>query len=303
MTDTSLPSAQPPSATSYVDSYNPPTGSSTSAAPSATKPQTAAPSAPSAKASSDPLADLEKALQDYEDRQKQLAGKTQTVVDKTQQAVKTDDVKDPLAELERVLDEYESRYKQTAGTSQDKKAPAKAPEPVTPEELQSVMKDEPMKPAATNSQKPVSDGAESIEEQNIFELLGVGDAEPAEKEAFLDELQQALWEDFLDRDVSLLVTPDQMKEIEALRQQNAGSEIAVQEQLIKKVETLVPDVEEIMLEKALELKEDMVRERVAGMKEYYAARPDDLAKVQEAEKHISAGRWKTGTQLLNTLNS
>jgi hypothetical protein len=69
------------------------------------------------------------------------------------------------------------------------------------------------------------------------------------------------------------------------------------------VEQLVPDVEEIMLEKALELKEEMVKERLVGMKEYYAARPAEFAKINEAEQHVLAGRWKTGAQLLNTLTA
>jgi hypothetical protein len=65
----------------------------------------------------------------------------------------------------------------------------------------------------------------------------------------------------------------------------------------------VPDVEDIMLEKALNLKEEMVWERVAGMKEYFANQQQSLAKIKEAENHLTAGHWKTGTQLLNTLTA
>lgn len=311
MTDTSLPSHQSSAIpSSYVDSYTPPSSNNGAAAlpqtpVTATQPvaQTAAPSPSS---SSDPLAELEKALQEYEVRQKQLTQKTQQVVQQTQETVKATGADDPLAELERVLDEYESKYKQqpdiltpaTAGglATEDKSAV------LSPQEYEAVLKNEPV---ATTAPKTAfaADSGQGIEEQNIFELLGVIDAQAAEKEAFLDELQTALWEDFLDKDLALLVDQGQLKEIQDLRGQTALPENERQEKLIQKVEVLVPDVEEIMLEKALELKEDMVKERLSGMKEYYATRPAELTKIQAAEKQILAGQWKAGAQLLNTLTA
>lgn len=305
MTDTSLPSQQPsPSSHSYVDSYTPPTSgngaTASSQPPITTPPAPAQASAPSSAA--DPLAELEKALQEYEARQQQLAQKTQDVVQQTQATVKEAGAQDPLAELERVLDGYEAKYKQ-----QDKG------EVLSSTEYQAILKNEPVPPAASAptptpaapavSTPPAAEGNQGIEEQNIFELLGVVDAEAAEKEAFLDELQTALWEDFLDKDLALLIDQAQLKEIQALRAQTELPENERQEKLIAKVEQLVPDVEEIMLEKALELKEDMVKERLTGMKEYYAARPAEMTKIAQAEQQILAGHWKAGAQALNTLSA
>lgn len=57
-----------------------------------------------------------------------------------------------------------------------------------------------------------------------------------------------------------------------------------------------------MLEKALELKEDMVRERVAGLKEYYSDNAEKLEKVQQAEQQANQGKWSTTAETLNNLS-
>lgn len=310
MTDTSLPNTQSSvDPQSYVDSYAPPATSAPTASSmsstTATPPTSSAP-----QRDHDPLEELEKALKEYEERQKQLGEQKQEAVEKTQAVVEASPKEDPLKELERVLDEYEAKFKSDdQALAPAVSAPAQQ-DALSQEEYRSVLKDEPVSTpapaesaASSTSSAPATGPAEKIEEQNIFELLGVMDADSSEKEAFLDELQTALWEDFLDKDLALLVTESQLKEVRDLRAQTSLPENDRQEKLIKKVESLVPDIEDIMLEKALELKEEMVKERMAGMKEYFAAQSDKLAKIQEAETHISAGQWKTGAQLLNSLTA
>lgn len=284
MTDTSLPANQSASNDSYVNSYTPPASGTAATVPAdnqatpnsspASKP-TPAPQA----AASDPLAELEKALAEYEAKQQKTTPPPQAATPAPQVATE-----DPLAELERVLDEYETKYKQRQADQATQPTPPAAPaaqeDALSTDEYRSVLKNEPVE-------------QQSIEEQNIFELLGVNDADEVEKEAFLDELQQALWDDFLEKDLPLLVADDQLAQVKSLGDN--------QEQVIKKVEQLVPDVEEIMLEKALLLKEEMMWERVAGMKEYYASQPANLAKVDQAEAELKAGHWQAGASLLNSL--
>lgn len=301
MTDTSLPSHQPSvSPQSYVDSYAPPVSSPAMQAQSTSTPVSQQPSpvptpSQSPAMKTDPLAELEKALDEYEAKQKKLTAKTNAIIQRAEEVKKQSSQEDPLAELERVLDEYEARYKtesvaEPVGETQVSQAtPADVPTATAPVSQ------------PVNSLHSDSGLAEPIEEQNIFELLGVTDAEEAEKEAFLDELQQALWDDFLDKDLQLLVDAKQLVEMNEIKGRAGLSEVQRQEELIKKVEEWVPDVEEIMLEKALQLKEDMVRERVQGMKEYFKDRSAEITKIQEAEKYIQEGRWKTAAGVLNAL--
>jgi hypothetical protein len=142
--------------------------------------------------------------------------------------------------------------------------------------------------------------SQTLEDQNIFNLLGVTDGTDEEREAFLDELQQVIWEDFVENDVSLLITEEEMVGFRAIMEKGDSPE--VQEEMIVYLEKLVPDLEEIMLEKALELKEDMVRERIAGMKEYYAARPTDLEKIATAEQHLAQDQWRSAAEVLNAIS-
>ncbi|HEX9817353.1 MAG TPA: hypothetical protein VGA89_00435, partial [Patescibacteria group bacterium] len=301
---------------------------------------------PVGQKTNDPLAELEKALAEYEARQKQQLPSAKAKVTQADTVSQTSE--DPLKELGRVLDEYEANYKKRAlakatdqnimpapepttkpaiepvveSTTQLASEPTAkpaaqsttAPEPVgeviTPEEYQSVLKDTPAESttAKSSTSSPVSttaiaSQAEPIEEQNIFELLGVLNSDSAEQEAFLDELQQAIWDDFLDKDLSLLVNPAQLKEVQSLREQAGLAEADRQEQQIAKVKELVPDIEEIMLEKALALKEEMVNERLSGMKEYFAGQTEKLAQLTEAEQYFQAGRWRTGAKILNSLSA
>lgn len=315
MTDTSLPSHQSSvPVQSYVDSYAPPVSAAPqqAAPPSVSQLQSSPQSQPQSSSSkTDPLAELEKALEEYEAKQKELSQETEAIIKKAEEVQKQSPQEDPLAELERVLDEYEARYKtELAAEQKTPPATSSAPADAAPSPAAtSAVAASPVPPAvapqpadtAVAAPRPSAGPAEPIEEQNIFELLGVTDAAEAEKEAFLDELQQALWDDFLQKDIQLLVDSQQLSQINEIKNKAGLSEVQRQEELIQKVEAWVPDIEEIMLEKALQLKEDMVRERVQGMKEYFKERPAEMAKIQEAEKHIQEGRWKTAATLLNSL--
>lgn len=160
-----------------------------------------------------------------------------------------------------------------------------------------------MKPAAPAAQSEVSSSAQSerLEDQNIFVLLGIQNEPEAEKEAFLDELQQVIWEDFLNHDVELLLTEEEMKEFRTLSDQPSASEEERQGKLVEYLEKLIPDLERIMLDKALELKEEMVRERLKEMMEQMGSDAAKKSKLEEVQSHFDQEKWFTGAQTLNSL--
>lgn len=174
----------------------------------------------------------------------------------------------------------------------------------------------PAAPQATTDPAPVSDPAtsqhsqpdqtastqsESLEDQNIFFLLGVRDGSDEQREKFLDELQQVIWEDFLEYDVKLLITSDEMAELQKLLDSQTDRDLEKQEKIIVYLEKLIPDLEEIMLEKALELKEEMVRERLSGLRQYYADKQEKLGRLDEAEQLLDSGKWYSAAHLMNSL--
>ena len=161
---------------------------------------------------------------------------------------------------------------------------------------------EPAPSSTSSSPTPAveqSSQSETLEDQNIFFLLGVRDGTDQEKESFLDELQQVIWEDFLEYDVKLLITSDEQAELKNLLDSQTDRDLEKQEKIIVYLEKLIPDLEEIMLEKALELKEEMVRERVNGMRQFYADKPEKLQRIDDAERIMDEGKWYSAAHLLD----
>lgn len=159
----------------------------------------------------------------------------------------------------------------------------------------------PSQPAPVSGGLESSSQSETLEDQNIFFLLGVRDGTDQQKEAFLDELQQVIWEDFLEFDVKLLITSDEMTQLQELLNSQTDKDLEKQEKIVIFLEKLIPDLEDIMLEKALELKEEMVRERASGLRQYYAEKPEKLQRLGEAEQLMDAGKWYSAAHLMNSL--
>lgn len=156
-------------------------------------------------------------------------------------------------------------------------------------------------PAPAQSQPAEERISQALEDQNIFHLLGIDHITEAEKESFLDELQALIWEDFVENDVELLLTEEEYAEFKKIAGKPGASEESVQSEMIEYLEKLIPDLEKIMLEKALELKEELMRERLKEMQDHYMEQPEMLAKVKHAIELIDDRQWRAAADELNTL--
>jgi hypothetical protein len=143
--------------------------------------------------------------------------------------------------------------------------------------------------------------SENLEDQNIFDMLGVSDGTEEEREAFLDELQQVIWEDFLENDVKLLVTSEEQVELNAILNNNDLQDLEKQEQVVTYLEKLIPDLEDIMLEKALELKAELFKERILGTRDFFQEDQDKQRALDEVLSSADQGKWLSATQQLNAL--
>ncbi|MBP9819261.1 hypothetical protein KBC79_00830 [Candidatus Woesebacteria bacterium] len=162
-------------------------------------------------------------------------------------------------------------------------------------------------PAPSSSSDPVSavqppTPSEELADQNIFEMLGVTTGTTEQREQFLDELQQVIWDDFIEHDTSLLLTDDEQVELKKIIDSSPEKNLEQQEQVVVFLEKLVPDLEEIMLEKALQLKEEMARERLKALRELNRNDAEKLASIDRAEQLMSEQQWRAATELLNTLS-
>ncbi len=153
----------------------------------------------------------------------------------------------------------------------------------------------------SSSLPPVKSSSEAIEDQNIFHLLGIEDSSQEQKDQFLSELQQVIWEDFLEHDVELLLTESEYQELKQQYHVDQKKPLAEQEEVIVYLEKLIPDLENLMLEKAIKLKADLVKERVISLREKFATQADKLAELDKADALIGQEKWLSTGQALNAL--
>ncbi len=150
-------------------------------------------------------------------------------------------------------------------------------------------------PEQTNQQQ--TENSEDLKAQNIFEMLGLMSISDAEKNQFLDELEEVIWDDFVAHDLELLLTSEEFAEARKILDNSAKSEMQRKEDLIDYLDKLLPNLDELLYDKALELKSEMMGERLSKMKA--DADPMLLAKIKEAESLISQIRWHSAILLLN----
>lgn len=143
--------------------------------------------------------------------------------------------------------------------------------------------------------------SQKLADQNIFYLLGISQTPDADKEKFLDELQKVIWEDFLAKDLELLITEEEMAEFKKISAKTFSSEDERQSAMIEYLEKLIPDLEKIMLDKALELKGDMFKERLKEFELAYASEPVKLARIKQAQVLVGEDDWRGAAQILNSV--
>jgi len=149
---------------------------------------------------------------------------------------------------------------------------------------------------------------ESLETQNIFEMLGADDGDDELKESFLDELQDTVWDNFLNNDVSSLFTTVEMVEFDKLKDKRDSIDrsdkdayLQAQDSLVSYIESLVPDLENLMLAKALELKKDLFFERITATRESNADNQEILIQLSKVEELAKSEKYRSATTLLNSL--
>ncbi len=151
-------------------------------------------------------------------------------------------------------------------------------------------------PASSDGSQP-----ESLADQNIFYMLGVSNGTEDEKNQFLDDLQQTVWEDFVQADMPLLITDDEKVRADEILNDPSKDDMQKQDELLNYLSELIPDLEEIMIEKAMKLKQDLVKERIASMREAFAQDQAKMKQLDDATQLFTQGKWYSGSTLLNQI--
>ncbi len=150
-----------------------------------------------------------------------------------------------------------------------------------------------------NQSTDKSQASQALEDQSIFVLLGINEGNEAEREDFLDRLQKTIWDDFLDNDVELLLTDEEVKPLVEMINETGIEEDARQEKMVVYLQGLIPDLEDILMEKALRLKENLVRERVLSLEQMVADNEEKMKELREVEELMVQGQWAMVAEKLN----
>jgi len=142
--------------------------------------------------------------------------------------------------------------------------------------------------------------AQALEDQSIFVLLGIMNGTDDEREDFLDRLQKTIWDDFLDNDVELLLTEEEVKPLIEIINDAGLGEDAKQEKMASYLQELIPDLEGILMEKALKLKEDLVRERHLSLEQLSADKPEKMEELGQIRDLMSNSQWAEVGARLNS---
>lgn len=225
-----------------------------------------------------------------------VAAESQSAATKT---TDNPDLDQLIADLEKSLKEYEASH-QEAKPVIDSKPSATEPEPgeTAPVEPASLtlnngqLNEEPVKEAANT---------EGLEAQNIFDMLNLSQLSDQEKDSFLNDLEKLIWDNFITIDLPLLLTAEEKAEADRLMSEVGKSEDEQKEALLVYLDKLVPNLEQVMYQKAITLKKELFEERLRKMREQ--AKADNnlslLADLDQIDDLLKAERYQTAVQLLN----
>jgi hypothetical protein len=152
----------------------------------------------------------------------------------------------------------------------------------------------------TTAQSSAKSFSEKLQKMSIFEMLGVEGTEE-EKEAFLSEVQDVIWQDVVENDLAPLLSEAEMDEVDAMLNDESANEDTKRDYLFDLILKKVPNAEEVLLERTMQLKSDLLHERFHGMQQFFANNPEAMQKLEVAHGHIDADEHEEAVALLNEL--
>lgn len=217
-------------------------------------------------------------LLDQAAQQKPSTEVAKMTVDKPAARAKAQDL---TKEVDELLDLVTKQAGQTIPTAQTEAPAIEKPET---EEVSDAIED--------------ASSGQALEAQSIFEMLNIEDISAEEREEFLTELEELIWEDFVKTDLPLMLTTEEYAGAEEILN-SQKEEDQKKEDLLVYIEKILPDIEEIMYEKAIGLKEEMFMERIRKMEEAAVGDEQLLAKIAQAKSQAQAGQWQAAVETLN----
>lgn len=144
--------------------------------------------------------------------------------------------------------------------------------------------------------------SDQLQKMSIFEMLGAEGTEE-EKDQFLSQIQDVIWQDVVEKDLAPLLNDDEISQVEAKLSDDTLSNEDKRDYLFDLIMEKVPQAEQVLLDRTMQLKSDLLHERLHGMDHYFANDAAAQTKLQAAHGHLDAQEYDQCVALLNELSS
>lgn len=141
--------------------------------------------------------------------------------------------------------------------------------------------------------------AQQLATMDIFSLLGIENASDEEREMFLNQLQDAIWEEVVEDELLEKLTEEEVNSIEQTVNDENMSADDKRNALFSMLSDKVPNLEERLADSTNQLKFDLLGERVDGLREYYKDKPDQLSVLDQVEQMVESGNVTEAVNMLN----
>ena len=145
--------------------------------------------------------------------------------------------------------------------------------------------------------------AQQLAALDIFTLLGIENASDEDREAFLTQLQDAIWEEVVEDELLEQLTDEEVDSIEQTVTSETMSAEDKRNTLFSMLSDKVPNLEQRLAESTNRLKFDLLGERVDGLREYYKTNEAQLGVLDQVEQLVEAGNVNEAVSLLNKQQS
>lgn len=142
---------------------------------------------------------------------------------------------------------------------------------------------------------------QDLNQLNIFDILG-SEGSPEEKEEFLNLMEQAIVEEMVDTEFADNLSDEEVTQIgQIFDNEDQLSAEEMREQIIELLSSSRPNIDDLLIEYTNKAKQQLLYERIEGLKEFYKADQAGLAKLDEAYQLYQAKDYIQAVAVLNDL--
>lgn len=141
---------------------------------------------------------------------------------------------------------------------------------------------------------------QTLDQIDVFTLLGMSGSEE-EKTEFFDQMYQTIWSQVVEEAILPMLTQDQITEVEDMMADESVDFEESKGHVFAYLLETTPELPELLKEKILEFKAEILVSRIEGLRERYEGNPSELQRIDSIEQMIEEGNVQPALQALATL--